>query len=1358
MKKFLSLVLALVMTASLVTVSAGAKEFKDDKDVTYDEAVAVISEIGVVDGDTDGNFRPTDNLSRGAAAKIICNLILGPTTAAELKADTAPYKDVPVSNTFSGYIAYCAKEGIISGYADGSFRPAGTLTGYAFMKMLLGALGYDGTYEGYTGANWSINVAKQAIGIGLNKGLTDEFNGVDFVTREEAALYAFNTLKATMVDYDQKITTNVNGVDVTISQGNAKPVTWTEGKNNDGNIKDDKFVQFAEEFFPDLVRKGDSTKFEAPANTWVYDKVEIGTYERTDLIVESYTTEVTGKDVYDLLKASVIKDNELKVYEDGKDKYGENSTDKVGKDDLVRSNNNKLITTGDGALTKVYLDTDKDEITIVTINTYLAKASADYSESKEYASLGVYETSSNPVTFNVDVEDVANVVDVKKDAFYQVTVSYKDATRGEVVTVGDVEILEDSTVTKFSTKKNDDETASRVSKLTTGGEEYKANVKAYYDDDVLDLYDDDLLTGKTYNVYVDSNGYFLGVDLFEGTKNYVFITGYDKNISNLSIKTADAAGIFLDGTMKTIKVNVTDTNENIDAAKKENKDNASHFDFWSSSSGEFDHNRWYTYTEADGVFTLKPAVRMTATTSMKGSNDVIRTDALSLVDDINKNNRVYGEDATVFLTVDTGKVGSGTDDAITEVSGVYTGVQNVEIEVDLKSAVKPHIYTVYDSDHYVIAAVVLGESIGSNQNLAYILSGAKSEEIKDGVYYWEFEAVMNGEVKTLTAKSKYKSTITTLKNSIDEVVELRFDGDYVVDVKDDVKLYTNTAKHIDGEAAYYMTGLVNTQNTVSYQGGTMYIRNDKVNDVGLGIAKDAKAVVIQKENNKEKKTEFTSVEAAIAHLADPDNNSANGKQYNGIIAAGLNANGTAAWVVFDSATELKTGAQTGSGSGSGKYFTYTNSIYEYGMAAVSVTANRPAWLDAADADALAYSFDIYVNGTPYETGVTGTAIDQNKTSAIKNWDNSSGNMFLFRPVKANDKITVENFKWTNLNVQTYKVKYVDKSNNELNASMFTTMDNQLDNSGDTLAFTLNNKVVTGTAVPYTVVGVSTGASGSYAYLGNTVNSGAATSDTVAAGKIQKVVDVNTVEDLEDYVYVQIDTSALNDYAGPWEITLGTNTANPNVALNTYKGVDSGETTSLVIKVKNGTSLTSGSNYDTKNITVELSGAASAAYAYKVEIAGYGSAIVSNATPVDLSSKLINVTSNLVITKDMVTVTPVEKKQAIENMRWDDAKATVTLTFAEKLAVASVADVEAWVDTTNVTFNDNGVGNTGAKLYSVSAKGNVVTLTFTGTLKENNKITLTSLAQVTGLTAANACSATNNVLTLGADGSVTAGTV
>ena len=46
MKKFLSLVLALVMTMSLVTVSAGAKDFTDDSEITYKEAVDVISALG----------------------------------------------------------------------------------------------------------------------------------------------------------------------------------------------------------------------------------------------------------------------------------------------------------------------------------------------------------------------------------------------------------------------------------------------------------------------------------------------------------------------------------------------------------------------------------------------------------------------------------------------------------------------------------------------------------------------------------------------------------------------------------------------------------------------------------------------------------------------------------------------------------------------------------------------------------------------------------------------------------------------------------------------------------------------------------------------------------------------------------------------------------------------------------------------------------------------------------------------------------------------------------------------------------------------------------------------------------------
>ncbi len=987
MKKFLSLVLALVMTMSLVTVSAGAKEFKDDADVTYDEAVAVISEIGVVDGDTDGNFRPTDNLSRGAAAKIICNLILGPTTAAELKADTAPYKDVPVSNTFSGYIAYCAKEGIISGYADGSFRPAGTLTGYAFMKMLLGALGYDGTYEGYTGANWSINVAKQAIGIGLNKGLTKEFNGVDFVTREEAALYAFNTLKATLVDYDQKITTNVNGVDVTITQGSAKPVTWTEGKNNDGNIKKDTFVQFAEEYFPKLVGKGSSDDFERPATQWIFDKKDIGTFVRWEKMVEKYTTGVSGKDLYDLLTGAVIDDNDVYRYVDG-GLVRDFDADKV----LARSNKSDLASTDNGILTEVYLDTDAKEIRIVSVNTWLAQATVDYNKSTETGTLKIFDAHKNNKTSasteTVDVEDVPAVADLTKDEYVLVNRSIKDRTKLQVVAISDVEILEDCTITGFSKGEEDQngnvhaQARALYTSVTTGGEKYDGAAESHYDASVLNEYDAQLLKDNKYNVYLDPYGYVIGVDLFEGTKNYVFIAGYNRSEnSNISIETSDAAAIFLDGTMKTIKVNVNDTNKNIDAVNNdtayspyfdEAKASQGH-DLW-VQGGEPNENKWYTYTEKDGVYTLKPVKQQSATKfddipGVVNGVGTIDCSKVYLKDSYGTSRPfAYGDDSSVYLVVSQGAVDTTNNKAITDVDGVYTGVQDVKIEIDkkeiksdpvtdLNAATKTYhvdpVYTVYDGDGYVIASVVIGEAQGANKNYAYILSGAKSEGVEDGVTKWTFDAVMNGKKQTMTMLDKYGNTVNNLVPFT--VQELMLDGDgnvvKVNDVddkvtcahkeldpnKDDV-LDVTFAEGYDGRdthngynysdkgnvvapdaAGIAYTNIVDVQSrTLTFSAMTSVAdqsahgttgHNDRSNPVALAFAKDAPILVIQVINNEVVYQECTSVTEAVGYLNDASATT-DGRQFRGRVVAMLDG-GRAEWAVIINGVSSQSGSGVG---------------------------------------------------------------------------------------------------------------------------------------------------------------------------------------------------------------------------------------------------------------------------------------------------------------------------------------------------------------------------------------------------------------------------------------------------------------
>ena len=326
MKKFLSLVLALVMTMSLVTISAGAKDFTDNGDVNYNEAVQVMDLLGVINGYEDGSFKPTNTLTRGAAAKIICNLLLTPAVADTLPANNTGFKDVPTTNTFAKYIAYCANAKIINGYGDGTFRPAGTLTGYAFMKMLLGALGYDAQIEGFTGDTFALNVASKVGELKLADG-NDAFVGTKAVTREEACLYAFNMLGCKMVKYASKGTEiTVNGV--TIIQG-ASPATETTNT-------------FAQVKFSGLKEGNTDDGFGRNYKTWTYKNTTVKLLaSKADKV---YYGSTTVKKIYSDLKLSKTADYTVTVFGetvpntivDGEDFYGWTVKDSNNKD-VVKS-------------------------------------------------------------------------------------------------------------------------------------------------------------------------------------------------------------------------------------------------------------------------------------------------------------------------------------------------------------------------------------------------------------------------------------------------------------------------------------------------------------------------------------------------------------------------------------------------------------------------------------------------------------------------------------------------------------------------------------------------------------------------------------------------------------------------------------------------------------------------------------------------------------------------------------------------------------------------------------------------------------------------------------------------------------
>ena len=877
MKKFLSLVLALVMTMSLVTVSAGAKDFTDSSKIQYAEAVDVMSAAKVIDGYTDGTFNPTATLTRGAAAKIICNLILGPTTASALVADAAPYKDVPTNHTFAGYIAYCQKEGIISGYADGTFKPANSLTGYAFMKMLLGALGYDAANEGYTGANWSINVAKQAISIGLNDGLKGEFNGVKAVNREEACLYAFNTLNATMVEYTNQTIVIANGTVKT-----DKVAKDMENNARTETIKEDNKMQFAEKYFTNLEKEPTSDDFGRPANKWTYKNTDIGTYVDYTLMVAEYTDGVSGKDVYNKIGKTAMDKYDLTATIDG------NDAAKTILADVNKNNKDDMAGTDTGVLTQVFVDDDNKAAAIVEINTYLGIADSDYSEKKDEAKFtvwglskegktytkvafnkdGTLKTTSDSASFTVSGEDF-NVSKVEEDDAYLFTVA-----AGEVQTFVPAEAVKDTEITSFKKGSN----------VTAGGTKYSFNAAAYYDAEVLKDYTDGTVTNlkdTTYNIYLDTYGNLIGLEEVDAVDNYVFITGADNGSSNLSTKTNDANAIFLDGTSKVIEVSNTKGDGVADSPIV---------------------NKWFTYTvDKNGVYTLKniKSDDFDSTKDKVGQKDQTNSSV-----DIDKKNitlngngdfkKVYGNADSIYLTATLKKVKNdkGYYAVISGADNVTTGVKNASIKtwtdtdaqkdvdknIDAKDwkGTSSGVYTLFKDNGYVIAAVVVGEDAASSKNLVYATKNSVELESYDKTadeWTWTMKAVdAKGQEITLTEVS---DSLSELKKIDTKGVwyQVKYDAKgNVISVEEAstaltgkkyITAFSKIEDAIDAEDTVLLeTGALKDKLTL--KGSTLYGNTNGTRGV---VVDDATNVVfIQKNNNKETTSYENGVKAVETAL------------------------------------------------------------------------------------------------------------------------------------------------------------------------------------------------------------------------------------------------------------------------------------------------------------------------------------------------------------------------------------------------------------------------------------------------------------------------------------------------------------
>ena len=193
-KRILTWLLAVGMLASLLTVPAGAANatrFSDVADNYTATAIETLRLMGVLDGYSDGTFRPNAALTRAQFCKMAVYAMDGGSELGRYSTVTI-FPDVKPSFWASSYINMAAKKGIIAGFADGRFKPNQTVTAGQAVTILMRGLGYK---DENMGGVWPQGYMAEAKTCGLLKstGITSAYSAL---TRGQAAKLFLNLFEA----------------------------------------------------------------------------------------------------------------------------------------------------------------------------------------------------------------------------------------------------------------------------------------------------------------------------------------------------------------------------------------------------------------------------------------------------------------------------------------------------------------------------------------------------------------------------------------------------------------------------------------------------------------------------------------------------------------------------------------------------------------------------------------------------------------------------------------------------------------------------------------------------------------------------------------------------------------------------------------------------------------------------------------------------------------------------------------------------------------------------------------------------------------------------------------------------------
>jgi copper chaperone CopZ len=199
MKKILSLVLVIALVLGSFSFAFAAPVLTDVAGEDYEEAVSVLTALGVVTGYPDGTYKAERVVTRAEMAKLLVEAL----GYGQLAGGTAPFSDT-AGHWAAGSIGLASGIELVQGYPDGTFKPDATVTFDEAVTMILRALGY--TDESLRGA-WPTNYKIKAIDLGLYDDTTAQAGGAD---RGNVAIMLFNALNASQVEVKDGVATEVS--------------------------------------------------------------------------------------------------------------------------------------------------------------------------------------------------------------------------------------------------------------------------------------------------------------------------------------------------------------------------------------------------------------------------------------------------------------------------------------------------------------------------------------------------------------------------------------------------------------------------------------------------------------------------------------------------------------------------------------------------------------------------------------------------------------------------------------------------------------------------------------------------------------------------------------------------------------------------------------------------------------------------------------------------------------------------------------------------------------------------------------------------------------------------------------------